>query len=144
MFYRTLRPGESTVTFWDVVGDWFEDFFAGFWGSSESEKKRNSGSPTQATSSTNSNENFWSNLWHKSNIRIYKRSLRNLIRQKRNLQKVIDVINTTTNNNYQKNYYYQKIITKRDIVLPSFGTAGDIVNDMANTLINTATVWKYQ
>ena len=117
-----------------MVGDWFEDFFAGFWGSSESEKKRNSGSPTQATSSTNSNENFWSNLWHKSNIRIYKRSLRNLIRQKRNLQKVIT-------NNYQKNY--QKI-TKRDIVLPSFGTAGDIVNDMANTLINTATVWKYQ
>ena len=123
------------MTFWDVVGEWFEDFFTGFWGT-ESEKKRNSGSPQQASIS-NSNGNFWTNLWHKSNIRIYKRSLRNLrkfkeIRQRRNLQKVV---------NYQKNY--QKI-TKRDIVLPSFGTAGDIVNDMANTLINTATVWKYQ
>lgn len=32
----------------------------------------------------------------------------------------------------------------RDIVLPSMGTAGEIVNDMANSLINAATVWKYQ
>lgn len=69
---QTLRPGESTVTFWDVVGEWFEDFFTGFWGT-ESEKKRNSGSP-QSTNSNNGN--FWTNLWHKSNIRIYKRSLR--------------------------------------------------------------------
>ena len=35
-------------------------------------------------------------------------------------------------------------VNKRDIVLPSFGIAGEIVNDMANTAINVATVWKYQ
>ena len=35
-------------------------------------------------------------------------------------------------------------VNKRDIVLPSFGVAGEIVNDMANTVINVATVWKYQ
>jgi hypothetical protein len=35
-------------------------------------------------------------------------------------------------------------VNKRDIVLPSFGIAGEIVNDMANSAINAATVWKYQ
>ena len=35
-------------------------------------------------------------------------------------------------------------ITKREVILPSFGIAGDIVNDMATTLINVATIWKYQ
>ena len=36
-------------------------------------------------------------------------------------------------------------VNKRDIViLPSFGIAGEIANDMANTIINALTVWKYQ
>ena len=115
------------------MGEWFEDFFTGFWGT-ESEKKRNSASLQQQSTNSN-NGNFWTNLWHKSNIRIYKRSLRKFkeIRQRSKiLQKVV-----SRTDNYQK-------ITKRDIILPSFGTAGDIVNDLANTLINTATVWKYQ
>jgi hypothetical protein len=38
----------------------------------------------------------------------------------------------------------EKKVNKRDIMLPSFGTAGEIVNDMAISVINAATVWKYQ
>ena len=30
------------------------------------------------------------------------------------------------------------------IILPSFGTVGQIANDLATTVINIATVWKYQ
>ena len=39
---------------------------------------------------------------------------------------------------------HRRLKVKRDVYLPSFGIAGEIVNDIANTFINTATVWKYQ
>ena len=88
-FYRLLKPGTSTVSFFDVVQNFFTDLWDGWFGGEASSR------------------------WN--HIRIFKK--------KRSLQKKVN---------------------KRDIILPSFGIAGDIVNDMANTLINVATVWKYQ
>ena len=87
--FRILRPGESTVTMFDVVQEFFTDLWDNWFGERSS-----------------SNWNY---------LRILK---------KRSLQ--------------------QKQVNKRDIVLPSFGIAGEIVNDMANSAINAATVWKYQ
>ena len=87
--FRILRPGESTVTMFDVVQEFFTDLWDNWFGERSS-----------------SNWNY---------LRILK---------KRSLQ--------------------HKQVNKRDIVLPSFGIAGEIVNDMANSAINAATVWKYQ
>ena len=33
---------------------------------------------------------------------------------------------------------------KREVVLSSFGEAGEIVNDIAKTVLNAVTIWKYQ
>ena len=38
----------------------------------------------------------------------------------------------------------QKATVSREIELPSYGVVGDVVNDIANTVLNTATVWMYQ
>ena len=88
LFCRILRPGESAVTVFDVITEFFEDLWEDWF-----------------TSRT-------------TYLRIFKkRSLRNLI---------------------------SKFRRKREVVLPSLGVAGEIVNDLANTAINTATVLKYQ
>ena len=99
-----------------MVSDWFDGFVSGFFGPESPERN---GQTLQDSSNLNFVENFFLKGPH---LRIYKRSLLQL-----------------------PNKHKQVItITKRDIKLPSFGDFGDIVNDMANTLINTATVWKYQ
>lgn len=33
---------------------------------------------------------------------------------------------------------------RREVILSSFGEAGEIVNDVAKTVLNAVTVWKYQ
>ena len=75
---------------------------------------------------------LWDNLFGEGSkhfLRIYKRSLP-LNKDKKLLKKIL------------RNLRRRKV--KRDVYLPSFGIAGEIVNDVANTFINTATVWKYQ
>ena len=75
---------------------------------------------------------LWDNLCGEGSkhfLRIYKRSLP-LNKDKKLLKKIL------------RNLRRRKV--KRDVYLPSFGIAGEIVNDVANTFINTATVWKYQ
>ena len=82
-----LRPGESTVTIFDVIAETVTDFFGNLW------------------------NGFWNSRM--GYIRIYKRSL-------------------------------ARKVNRREVVLPELGTAGEIVNDMARSLINTATLWKYK
>ena len=35
-------------------------------------------------------------------------------------------------------------VKREDILLPSFGDAGEIVNDLANSILNAVTIWKHQ
>ena len=109
----------------------FEDFVSGFWGS---EKERTSQPESTQGNSDWSISDFWNPI-RQPYIQLYKRSLSP--RQKRAVRKIV--------RRFKRSGVISKAVgTKREIILPSFGIAGDIVNDMANTLINTATVWKYQ
>ena len=81
-------------------------------------------------------EDLWDNLFGEGSrhlLRIYKRSVP-LNRDKKMLKKLLRNLRSL-------NQHRRKV---RDVYLPSFGIAGEIVNDVANTFINTATVWKYQ
>lgn len=100
----------------------FEDFWTGFDLFGDSAKRT-----SEPEIQDNSVFSFLkSNSWlHGPYLRIWKRSLDEIERRKR----------------YKVNI---SKITKREVILPSFGIAGDIVNDMATTLINVATIWKYQ
>jgi len=82
-------------------------------------------------------EDLWDNLFGEGSkhfLRIYKRSLP--------LKKDRKLLKTILRNLRILNHRRRKV--KRDVYLPSLGIAGEIVNDVANTFINTATVWKYQ
>ena len=88
---------------------------------------------------------FLGNVWEsffgegsRNLLRIYKRDLTsmNKSREKAMLKNVAKMLDRILRLRRRK--------VKRDVYLPSFGIAGEIVNDLANTLINTATVWKYQ
>lgn len=77
---QILRPGESTVTFWDVVAEWFEDFWTGFDLFGDSAKRT-----SEPEIQDNSVFSFLkSNSWlHGPYLRIWKRSLDEIERRKR-------------------------------------------------------------
>ena len=117
LFYRPSEGGTSKITFFDVIGDFFEGVWESFFG----EGTRG--------------------LLRTGMLRIYKRdTMRNRMRrsdkESEMLQNIARILKQVLKLHRRK--------VKRDVYLPSFGIAGEIVNDIANTFINTATVWKYQ
>ena len=115
-YFRPSPGGTSKISIFDVIGDFFEGVWESFFG--------------EGTRS----------LLRSGMLRIYKRdTTQNRMRRSDEtemLQNIARLLKQVLELHRRK--------VKRDVYLPSFGIAGEIVNDIANTFINTATVWKYQ